>query len=584
MQGDLFHNQGPGRRIRLRYIVPVLVALPFIAVAAGAALVASSSSSIRPDAHSLARVSLPLGGGTITQVVAIGGREQKVVPVRLVGTPDPACRQARARGADHSRGDDPPARLELVAGRQDRAREADRDDAGRPTHVELRDAQARPARDHRLRRTRDQRRSRRGRSERQGSRAADSAATTPVCTRARSAGTADVAAAARSWEVPTVTQITWFPAGARATAVATPNPGTKITPSTKITLTFSKPVGKVLGRNLPPVSPRTSGIWHHVNSHTIAFVPEGYGYGLGADVRVALPAGVNLVGGQVKGSDPVGQWTVPVGSTLALQQLLAQLGYLPVNFNPASGANDIASSPAAEETAIVNPPQGTFSWRYPNTPAQLKALWSPTTYTELTKGAVMAFEDAQGLPTDGVAGPDVWKALINAAVKDQKSTFGYTFVMVSEASPETEHVWHSGKIVVQGPVNTGIAAAPTALGTYAVYEHIPVGTMSGKNPDGSVYHDPGIPDISYFNGGDALHGFIRASYGFPQSLGCVEMPFSEAAAVYPVHADRHDRQPDRVAGPSGGWAHVWLAGFAGRWTPRPRRIYSRAQRRVEHPR
>ena len=106
--------------------------------------------------------------------------------------------------------------------------------------------------------------------------------------------------------------------------------------------------------------------------------------------------------------------------------------------------------------------------------------------------------------------------------------------MVSEASPETEHVWHSGKIVVHGPVNTGIiAAAPTALGTYAVYEHIPVGTMSGKNPDGSVYHDPGIPDISYFNGGDALHGFIRASYGFPQSLGCVEMPFSEAAAVYP---------------------------------------------------
>ena len=85
MQGDLFHNQGPRRRIRLRYIVPVIVALPFIAIAVGAALVASSSSSIRLDSHSLARVSLPLGGGTITQVVAIGGREQKVVPVRLVG-------------------------------------------------------------------------------------------------------------------------------------------------------------------------------------------------------------------------------------------------------------------------------------------------------------------------------------------------------------------------------------------------------------------------------------------------------------------------------------------------------------------
>ena len=34
-------------------------------------------------------------------------------------------------------------------------------------------------------------------------------------------------------------------------------------------------------------------------------------------------------------------------------------------------------------------------------------------------------------------------------------------------------------------------------------------TMSGTNPDGSHYHDPGIPWVSYFNGGDALHGFIR---------------------------------------------------------------------------
>jgi hypothetical protein len=39
--------------------------------------------------------------------------------------------------------------------------------------------------------------------------------------------------------------------------------------------------------------------------------------------------------------------------------------------------------------------------------------------------------------------------------------------------------------------------------------------------------------VSYFNGGDALHGFIRASYGFPQSLGCVEMPFAEAGQVWP---------------------------------------------------
>jgi peptidoglycan hydrolase-like protein with peptidoglycan-binding domain len=315
--------------------------------------------------------------------------------------------------------------------------------------------------------------------------------------------------------------------------VATPAPGSRITPNTRITLTFSRPVSRVLGAHLPPVSPRTAGNWRRLNSHSIQFVPQGYGYGLGADVKVSLPSGVNLVGGQARGSDPVGQWLVPDGSTLALQQLLAQLGYLPVTFTPSSGSSDIAQTPAAEEAAIVNPPQGTFAWRYPDTPALLKSLWSPNSYSELTKGAVMAFEQDQGLPTDGVPGPDVWKALINAAVNGKKSTFGYTFVMVSEISPETIRVWHNGRIVVHGLANTGIAAAPTATGTYAVFEHIPVGTMSGKNPDGTTYHDPGIPYISYFNGGDALHGFIRASYGFPQSLGCVEMPYSEAGAVYP---------------------------------------------------
>jgi hypothetical protein len=66
-----------------------------------------------------------------------------------------------------------------------------------------------------------------------------------------------------------------------------------------------------------------------------------------------------------------------------------------------------------------------------------------------------------------------------------------------------------------------------------VYLRYTTQTMSGTNPDGSHYSDPGIPWVSYFNGGDALHGFIRYSYGYPQSLGCVEMPFASAKTVWP---------------------------------------------------
>ena len=534
MLQELPTSQGKTRRIRLRYIVPVLVLLPFMAIAAGLVIVASSHSSIRVGKNTLAAIKLPTGGGHVVRVIAIGGREQKVVPVKLDGRQVvPAVRLPAGEHLTIQVTIKRPGWVSWLTGKDEQVQVSETTPvaklasafvthkAGQPVRLDFSAPIAEFG------------------SARLGSRIATKALAAPASdydlSEGSSAGTADVAVAARSWEIPTRTAITWFPAGTKATAVATPSPGTRITPDTKITLTFSKSVRKVLGKDLPPVSPRTAGTWHTLNSHTIQFVPEGYGYGLGANVRVSLPESVDLQGGQARGTDPIGQWTVPDGSTLALQQLLAQLGYLPLTFTPASGggSSDIAPTAAAEETAIVDPPKGTFSWRYPDTPAQLKGLWSPTSYTELTKGAVMAFENSQGLPTDGIPGVDVWKALINAAVKSQDSTFGYTFVMVSETTPENVQVWHNGKIVVHGLVNTGIPAAPTALGTYAVYEREVVGTMSGKNPDGSTYHDPGIPDISYFNGGDALHGFIRASYGFPQSLGCVEMPFSEAAAVYP---------------------------------------------------
>jgi hypothetical protein len=160
-------------------------------------------------------------------------------------------------------------------------------------------------------------------------------------------------------------------------------------------------------------------------------------------------------------------------------------------------------------------------------------MWKVGASGVMMQGALMAFETDHDMTADGVAGPALWKTLIDAVVHGKKSSFGYTFVSVSESS-QSLTLWHSGKTVISGtPVNTGIASAPTATGTYPVYEHLPVTTMSGTNPDGSHYSDPGIQYVSYFNGGDALHAFTRAQYGFPQSLGCVEMPTDVAGQVYP---------------------------------------------------
>ena len=109
----------------------------------------------------------------------------------------------------------------------------------------------------------------------------------------------------------------------------------------------------------------------------------------------------------------------------------------------------------------------------------------------------------------------------------------YSYVYVHQRLPQHLTLWSAGRTVLVSPGNTGIAARPTKNGTFPVFEHMSVGTMTGVNPDGSHYHDPGIRWISYFNGGDAIHAFPRATFGTPQSLGCVELPLAAAAKVWP---------------------------------------------------
>ncbi len=86
----------------------------------------------------------------------------------------------------------------------------------------------------------------------------------------------------------------------------------------------------------------------------------------------------------------------------------------PARLSPAALAPhaDPPPTPAQEVAAAVSPPPGNFSWRYPGTPASLQTLWKPGGWNVVTQGAVMRFEDEHGMPTDGVAGPEVWRALL----------------------------------------------------------------------------------------------------------------------------------------------------------------------------
>jgi lipoprotein-anchoring transpeptidase ErfK/SrfK len=279
---------------------------------------------------------------------------------------------------------------------------------------------------------------------------------------------------------------------------------------------------------MPTLSPAVAGQWAVLSPSLLQYrateplVP-------GAVETITVPGGPGgVVGsrGQHLATTYTTSFTVAPGSVLRLQQMLAELGYLPLNFTAASPL----TSPTQESAVQV----GTFTWRWANQPASLTSLWTPGTYNVITKGAVMNFEAQHNLKTDGIAGPAVWGAVLTAVENGQGDALPYDYVYVTKTLPETVTVYENGASVYQTPGNTGVASAPTADGTFPVYARYTVTTMSGTNPDGSHYVDPGIRWVSYFNGGDALHGFPRASYGFPQSVGCVEMPIANAAVVYPL--------------------------------------------------
>jgi L,D-transpeptidase catalytic domain len=202
--------------------------------------------------------------------------------------------------------------------------------------------------------------------------------------------------------------------------------------------------------------------------------------------------------------------TDPLNTILGQEEILANLGYLPFTWS-----------------------HGEFVWRWAP-PAELAAQWAPGQDNAMARGAIMAFESVAGLPTDGAISAQEISALQSAADNPSSSANpnGYSYAVASESSPESLIIWHNGQIVEMTAANTGGAGTPTALGTFPVYLRLRNQVMRGVNPDGQSYADP-VQFVAYFNGGDALHYMPRASYGDPQSLGCVELPYTAASIVWP---------------------------------------------------
>ncbi len=212
-----------------------------------------------------------------------------------------------------------------------------------------------------------------------------------------------------------------------------------------------------------------------------------------------------------------------------LQLALSRLGYLGASFHPRHALHIRSGRLSGREAALLlfGPPAGTLvpdpSSAPPLAPGQLDAT---------TRGALEVFQADNGLAVSGQTNRAVWLALLSDLRTYRRDRQPYTWATVSEQEPETLYLHRGQQLLLTTLVNTGVPGAETQTGIFPIYARYVSTTMAGEDPDGTKYDVPDVPWVNYFNGGDAVHGYPREAYGFPQSNGCVELPIEAARWVF----------------------------------------------------
>jgi hypothetical protein len=309
-----------------------------------------------------------------------------------------------------------------------------------------------------------------------------------------------------------------------------------------IEVVFSEPLSAT--SPMPRLHPKISGSWH-VSGATAVFVPTK-GFWQNKKVKLTIPggaAGIQSNGGGELAAPVKATFTTGAFSVVRLEQDLAQLDYLPLTWAQASGSPAPLTDLNAQYSAAYVPPAGNYTWQS-GYPSRLMNLWRPDARSQILRGAVAAFqadhglmldmitENQAGLTLNGLVGYRLWHAMFRALARQDMNKHGYTYAVASQHSPESLTVWHNGQKIFHHLANTGIPVSPTAVRTDPVYIRLQSQIMRGRNPDGSKYHDQ-VYWVAYFHGGEAVHFFLRYSYGSQQSLGCVELPYNQAKWIWP---------------------------------------------------
>jgi lipoprotein-anchoring transpeptidase ErfK/SrfK len=280
----------------------------------------------------------------------------------------------------------------------------------------------------------------------------------------------------------------------------------------------------------PRVSPTVAGTWS-TNGDSEYFTPVSTLEPC-TSYKLTIPAAIQATGQTPLGKTRTLSLTVACPPVKALQQALARLGYLPYTFHSLYGVH-LPSGAERRSTAAhlaFHPATGALVANFGGAPPLAYGKLDPT-----TDGALTVFEASRGIEssvTSGVSNARIWESLLAAETENRRNPSPYTFVTVSESSPETLEVHKGSHVVLTTPANTGVPGAETPQGIFPIYSRLTSTTMTGEDVDGTKYKVEDVPWVNYFNGGDAVHGYERGSYGFPQSNGCVELPIETAKTVF----------------------------------------------------
>jgi hypothetical protein len=185
-------------------------------------------------------------------------------------------------------------------------------------------------------------------------------------------------------------------------------------------------------------------------------------------------------------------------------------------------------------TQIGDDYQVTYQWDAKHVPHKLVQLSITSPHSILYRSAILRFMKDYHIhfdPTDTQYASNVLEQAYETGFTAPKP---FVWVYVDQHIPQKVYVWQNGKYIFKSPANTGVRRT-TKPGNYMIYLRFRKTEMKGTFPGTHIhYDDPDVPWVNYFHGGEAIHGFPRRHYGYPQSAGCVELPIFKAKELYPM--------------------------------------------------